>query len=520
MENITETNKYNNNNTSNSPNTNTPNLSNSGGNRSIPLLTSDVASLTSVSLKLEQGNVSVSKVAPTSHTLEYVKRVSFVFKNDNIPILKDRLRKLSANETKIDEISENNNNNDINNSSINSLKQASNDKNDSNTMKELEKEIANKKELEQSNTTPTAALSASVSKSSLGSPDSPKSPYSLDLQNDRIAPLRVDDAIRNQRIKYKLTKNKFNLAFPGRSRETTPAIIAVIHVLTPHTVSVVGLNDETQKLLIKLGLLDPNVQNSDKHNNNDNNRPRALSLQAKSLLSQKKKKFELTDESVIKLIQYNINLVHKYGFDGIFLINHGFAAKSLVPIIYQVRQNNPHLWIGVNFLGVIGDSLKFFKQHKLLPPLLKKDENHRSNYKDGSKNIKSKLNRFRLFRGGRSASVTSPKDRSNSNDSSEKGSEKVKHDDFGYCVTLMGVKLRIDRSIENRVINGIWIDDGGIHVKHKKKIHTILDRIGLFFCLVIFLAILRVGAQSRYDLFLCVITRMFGLQRLRVLAWK
>ncbi len=39
---------------------------------------------------------------------------------------------------------------------------------------------------------------------------------------------------------------------------------------------------------------------------------------------------------------------------GVFLINHDFPERDLLPIIEQVRGDLPDLWIGVNFLGVTG----------------------------------------------------------------------------------------------------------------------------------------------------------------------
>ena len=42
------------------------------------------------------------------------------------------------------------------------------------------------------------------------------------------------------------------------------------------------------------------------------------------------------------------------GAQGVFLINHDFSYHQLLPIIRQVREDFPYLWLGVNFLGVTG----------------------------------------------------------------------------------------------------------------------------------------------------------------------
>ena len=39
---------------------------------------------------------------------------------------------------------------------------------------------------------------------------------------------------------------------------------------------------------------------------------------------------------------------------GVFLINHDFALEGLLPLIREVRDRFPSLWLGVNFLAVTG----------------------------------------------------------------------------------------------------------------------------------------------------------------------
>ena len=67
-----------------------------------------------------------------------------------------------------------------------------------------------------------------------------------------------------------------------------------------------------------------------------------------------------------KTIEYNINLVKKYKFNGVFLINHGFSCPSLVEICKKVRKKYPKLWFGVNFLGCPNrNGIQYLKQSKL-----------------------------------------------------------------------------------------------------------------------------------------------------------
>jgi len=42
------------------------------------------------------------------------------------------------------------------------------------------------------------------------------------------------------------------------------------------------------------------------------------------------------------------------GVAGVFLINHDFEKERLVPIIRDIREGMPGLWLGVNFLAVTG----------------------------------------------------------------------------------------------------------------------------------------------------------------------
>ena len=52
--------------------------------------------------------------------------------------------------------------------------------------------------------------------------------------------------------------------------------------------------------------------------------------------------------------QRNIKIAVAGGCPGVFLINHDFEKEKLVPIIKEMRQAFPDVWIGVNFLAVTG----------------------------------------------------------------------------------------------------------------------------------------------------------------------
>lgn len=50
----------------------------------------------------------------------------------------------------------------------------------------------------------------------------------------------------------------------------------------------------------------------------------------------------------------NIKTAIAGGCPGVFLINHDFEKEKLVPIIKEMRQAFPDIWLGVNFLAVTG----------------------------------------------------------------------------------------------------------------------------------------------------------------------
>eukprot|EP01083_Nonionella_stella_P314388 1132375_1 len=70
----------------------------------------------------------------------------------------------------------------------------------------------------------------------------------------------------------------------------------------------------------------------------------------------------------METIEFNISLVKKYRFDGVWLIDHNFGnAMHLVNTIKQVRKKYPKLWIGANFLGFDRDTLvPFLIQNELI----------------------------------------------------------------------------------------------------------------------------------------------------------
>ena len=50
----------------------------------------------------------------------------------------------------------------------------------------------------------------------------------------------------------------------------------------------------------------------------------------------------------------NVQVAVREGAHGVFLINHDFALDGLLPLIREVRDRYPSLWLGANFLGVTG----------------------------------------------------------------------------------------------------------------------------------------------------------------------
>ncbi len=50
----------------------------------------------------------------------------------------------------------------------------------------------------------------------------------------------------------------------------------------------------------------------------------------------------------------NVRVLIGQGAAGVFLINHDFAVAQFLPIVRNVREKFPALWLGVNFLAVTG----------------------------------------------------------------------------------------------------------------------------------------------------------------------
>ncbi len=75
-----------------------------------------------------------------------------------------------------------------------------------------------------------------------------------------------------------------------------------------------------------------------------------------------RKAFKSTGPAILPVIHVqdteqalrNVRVVLGEGAQGVFLINHDFPHEDLVPIIENVRQAFPAVWLGVNFLGVTG----------------------------------------------------------------------------------------------------------------------------------------------------------------------
>jgi hypothetical protein len=53
-------------------------------------------------------------------------------------------------------------------------------------------------------------------------------------------------------------------------------------------------------------------------------------------------------------VERNIQIAVGEGAAGVFLINHDFDKERLLPVIREVRETFPALWLGVNFLAVTG----------------------------------------------------------------------------------------------------------------------------------------------------------------------
>ena len=53
-------------------------------------------------------------------------------------------------------------------------------------------------------------------------------------------------------------------------------------------------------------------------------------------------------------VELNIRIALDNGCKGIFLINHDFPYPQFIPLICNIRERFPQLWLGVNFLGITG----------------------------------------------------------------------------------------------------------------------------------------------------------------------
>jgi len=75
-----------------------------------------------------------------------------------------------------------------------------------------------------------------------------------------------------------------------------------------------------------------------------------------------RKQFRTTGPAVLPVIHArdraqvvrNAQVAAREGAHGVFLINHDFAFEALLPLVREVRDRYPSLWLGVNFLGVTG----------------------------------------------------------------------------------------------------------------------------------------------------------------------
>ena len=51
---------------------------------------------------------------------------------------------------------------------------------------------------------------------------------------------------------------------------------------------------------------------------------------------------------------HNVEIANSQGVQGVFLSNHDFDIELFIPIIVELRELFPNLWLGVNFLAVTG----------------------------------------------------------------------------------------------------------------------------------------------------------------------
>ena len=75
-----------------------------------------------------------------------------------------------------------------------------------------------------------------------------------------------------------------------------------------------------------------------------------------------KKEFNVNGPAVFPVIHVldieqalrNVEIAKRNAVAGVFLINHDFPIEPFLPIIKAVREKNPNLWLGLNFLAVTG----------------------------------------------------------------------------------------------------------------------------------------------------------------------
>ena len=75
-----------------------------------------------------------------------------------------------------------------------------------------------------------------------------------------------------------------------------------------------------------------------------------------------KKEFNVNGPAVFPVIHVlnveqalrNIELVESHAVAGVFLINHDFPVEPFLPIVKAVREKQPDIWLGLNFLAVTG----------------------------------------------------------------------------------------------------------------------------------------------------------------------
>eukprot|EP01084_Bolivina_argentea_P313930 543709_1 len=192
-----------------------------------------------------------------------------------------------------------------------------------------------------------------------------------------------------------------------------------------------------QEIQVKFDKFFPNNinKNLDNENKNDDNDIHVINRQKKDIIQPPiilpviHIAYYETEEDEIKCLQkidQNIELVKKFNFNGIWLIDHNYGPETdLVQIIKKVRKKHPTLWIGANFL-------KMEMNGENLIPFLVKNELIVNHNDEKHKNKENILNGLWVDNGG--ISETYNKYRNNEDNKEDKYKNK-------YVYTLAALRI-------------------------------------------------------------------------------